>query len=180
MSRYLLVRGLAQVLLGSVKLGLEQVHLALQRFRVGGVRLVLLTRRLVLVQLALELVQVTLGDAQLVLQRRDLLILGEQLLLQLLVLGCQLIGALTCCVGLYAERVKFLVGWSKARGLNAKWSVCLYSWRAPPIAHDVIGSADAYLLDAVLLWDSAKQSQTVGWFRVAADGRVGAAVREIG
>ena len=68
----------------------------------------LLAGRLVLVQLSLELVEVTFGHAQLVLQRSDLLVFGKQLLLELLVLGCELIGTLACCVGLYTERVEFL------------------------------------------------------------------------
>lgn len=161
LRKYSLVRGLAQVLLGSVELGLEQVHLALQRFRVGGVRLVLLARRLVLVQLALELVQIALGYAQLVLQRRDLLVLGEQLLLELLVLGCQLIGTLAGSIRLHAQRVEFLVS-AKSAGVCEVLLVSLFPPQTPlAVALIVKDFGDAHLLDAVLLVESWRRRAVV-------------------
>ena len=147
--QYSLLGGLAQVLLGSVELGLEQVNLALEGFRVGGVGLVLLSRRLVLAQLALELVELSLGHGELVLQRSNLLVLGEQLLLKVLVLGCEIVSTLVGGVGLLAERVEFLL--FEQRGMSSVFCIspCDYSHTVVVIRVG-LECADAHLLDAVL------------------------------
>ncbi len=98
----------------SVELAPREVQSCAEAILSCSVGLVLLAHRLVLVQLALELVKVALGDAKLVLQRGDHLVLSEKLLLEVLVLGGELVGTLTCASASTRSEFEFL--WSNEGG----------------------------------------------------------------
>lgn len=92
-----LVGGIAEVLLGRVELALEQGDLAVQVLVGGPVRLLLPGGRLGLGQLGLGLFEVGFEHADLVLERGDLLVLDQDFVRKLLVLGFGLVGALDRC-----------------------------------------------------------------------------------
>lgn len=105
---YVLVHGVLQVLVRRVELLLEQLDLPLEALVRGPALLPVLLRALEIGQLLLGLLEVAVEHGDLVLERGDLLVLLEQRLLVLLVLGLGLLCARDCVVRLSAEGLKTL------------------------------------------------------------------------
>ena len=106
--RNALVCGFLQILLGSVELALKQSDFSLKGITVRGIGLVFFSDSFVFIQFSFEFLKLAFRDRQFVLQRCNLLVLGQQLLLQLLVSSGSLFGSFESCVGLDSERIKFL------------------------------------------------------------------------
>lgn len=105
---YVLVHGVLQVLVRRVELLLEQLDLPLEALVRGPALLPVLLRALEIGELLLGLLEVAVEHGDLVLERGDLLVLLEQRLLVLLVLGLGLLCARDCVVCLSAEGLKTL------------------------------------------------------------------------
>ena len=96
------------MLLRRIKFLLQQSHLPLQRVYIALIRLGIQCQRLTLLNLALELVELALLEFELVFERLDFLLLGEELLLESLVLCLGLFSTRKCTVGFSTELGKTL------------------------------------------------------------------------
>lgn len=145
MRRYTLLGCLPVVLLGGLELLLEHIDAALEDVHVGLVALALLPGGVRLAQLGLGLLEVLLKHREAVLQARDLLLLGQVVLLQLLVPLLSGLGALQRLVRLGAQRVQLLLDpvlhttsvplHTGRRRPDAPWSplvVVVLDWQAVP------------------------------------------------
>ena len=113
--RHVLVHGLLQVLVRSVEFLLEQLDLPLEALVRSLALLAVLLCRLQVCELRLRLLEIGVEYRNLVLERRDLLILLEQELLILLVLGFRLVCTRDRVVGLCAEGCQALLQRSAQR-----------------------------------------------------------------
>ena len=107
-GRHVLLNNLLRVLLCGIELLLEELDLALERITCRLARLGVLCRRLGLGELGFVLLALLLSKRQLVVERCDLLVLGEQSLLELLDLGLSGLSTRDSSIGLGTEGCKTL------------------------------------------------------------------------
>ena len=124
---YALLHRVLEVLVRGVELLFEELDLALEALADRLALVALLLRGLRVGELRLRLLEIGVHHGQLVLERRDLLLLLEQLLLVLLVLGLCLLGAGDGVVCLLAEGLEALsTRRERVRGASTSWIYCAH------------------------------------------------------